>query len=52
MTGTPLRPWPAQLVAEWVESIGLDSAALAALTDPARATGHAGTLTDLALERA
>ncbi|XIE77311.1 hypothetical protein AB6O49_01305 [Streptomyces sp. SBR177] len=52
MTGTPLGSWPAQRVAEWVESIGLDSAVLAAFADRARVTGHAGALTDLALERA
>ncbi|MEU7028161.1 hypothetical protein AB0A60_15900 [Streptomyces sp. NPDC046275] len=51
MTGTPLGPWPVQLMAGRAESIGLDSVALAALTDPARAAGHAGTLADLALER-
>ncbi|MFF9198292.1 hypothetical protein ACF09L_24065 [Streptomyces sp. NPDC014779] len=51
MTGTSLRPWPAQLVAGWDESSGLDPAALAAFTDPARATGHAGALIDRALER-
>ncbi|MGW4164368.1 3-carboxy-cis,cis-muconate cycloisomerase [Streptomyces sp. NPDC004788] len=45
--GRPL----AQLLAEERELAGMDPAELAELTDPARATGCAGTLTDRALER-
>ncbi|WP_370409399.1 3-carboxy-cis,cis-muconate cycloisomerase [Streptomyces fradiae] len=49
-TRTEGRPL-AELLAEHPESTGLDPAELAALADPTRATGHAGTLTDRALER-
>ncbi|MEV6330490.1 3-carboxy-cis,cis-muconate cycloisomerase [Streptomyces sp. NPDC051909] len=49
-TRTEGRPL-AELLAEQAESTGLDPAALAVLADPTRATGHAGILTDRALER-
>ncbi|MFF8600106.1 3-carboxy-cis,cis-muconate cycloisomerase [Streptomyces sp. NPDC015232] len=49
-TRTENRPL-AELLAERAESTGLDPDELTALTDPTRATGHAGALTDRAVER-